>query len=123
MIIDFSNPWAFIFWYVITVGLLVVSYKKKKAKICIGPIVYFIIILLIHSKNPDWFRDIYVHRWLNFIGLGVSICMFVVMDEVETRRKVISKVFKNRYKKDKLPSETGELLDEEEEELDEEVGD
>ena len=119
MIIDFSNPWVFLLWYIITVGLLFAAYKLKKSKICLGPVCYFILILALHSQNPDWFLDVFVHRVVNFIGLASSLSFFVVMDEVETRRKVISQVFKNRYKKDKLPSETGELLEEDNEEKDE----
>jgi hypothetical protein len=45
---------------------------------------------------------------INFLGLEVSVSFFVVMDEVETRRKFISRVFKNKYKKDKLPSDMEE---------------
>ena len=119
MIIDFSNPWVFLFWYIITVGLLFAAYKLKKSKICLVPVCYFILILLIHSKNPDWFMDIYIHRFFNFLGLGASLAFFVAMDEVETRRLVISQVFKNRYKKDKLPSEARELLEESDEESEE----
>ncbi len=111
MIIDFSNPWIFLLWYVITVGLLFAAYKLKKSKICLVPVIYFILILLLHSRNPDWFMDIGIHRFFNFLGLGAALSFFVVTDEVETRRKVISQVFKNRYKKSKLPSETGELLE------------
>ncbi|MBR6252902.1 MAG: hypothetical protein IKR04_03585 [Clostridia bacterium] len=120
MIIDFSNPWIFLLWYIITVGLLFASFKLKKSKICLGPVCYFMLILLIHSKNPDWFMDIYIHRFFNFLGLGAALAFFVAMDEVETRRLVISQVFKNRYKKDKLPSETGELLEESDDEDEEE---
>ena len=111
MIIDFSNPWVFLFWYIITVGLLFTAYKLKKSKICLVPVFYFILILLIHSQNPGEFMDIYIHRFFNFVGLGASLAFYVAMDEVETRRLVISQVFKNRYKKDKLPSDTGELLE------------
>ena len=56
--------------------------------------------------------DIAIHRFFNFLGLAASLSMFVVMDEVETRRKVISQVFKNRYKKDKMPSEDAKSFDE-----------
>ena len=69
MIIDFSNPWFFLLWYVITVGLLFAAYKLKKSKICLVPIIYFILILAIHAGNPDWFMDVGIHRFFNFVGL------------------------------------------------------
>ncbi len=119
MIIDFSNPWAFLFWYIITAGLLFISYKTKKSKICLIPVAYFLIILGISVAQKKLIDDMFMHRCFNFFGLATSLSFFVVMDEVETRRKVISQVFKNRYKKDKLPSdmtdeerkESGELIE------------
>ncbi len=108
MIIDFSNPWVFIVWYFITAGLLYASYKTKKSKICLIPVCYFLLILALSVANPEWIDDVLIHRVFNFLGLSVSLSMFVAMDEVETRRKVISQVFKNRYKKSKLPSDMTE---------------
>ena len=120
MIIDFSNPWVFITWYFITVGLLYASYKTKKSKICLFPVVCYLIVLGLSVVNPTWINDMFIHRVFNFLGLAASLSMFVIMDEVETRRKVISQVFKNRYKKSKLPSDVENLEelegDEEEEE-------
>ena len=116
MIIDLSNPWVFIIWYYITAGLLFASYKTKKAKICLIPIIYFLIVLAVSIAKVDDISNIIIHRVFNFLGLAVSISFFVVMDEVETIRKVISQVFKNKYKKDKLPS------DMEDEESDENEG-
>ena len=115
MIIDFSNPWAFVVWYFITAGLLFAAYKVKKAWICLIPTIYFLIILTIHAANPDMMINNTIHRVFNFLGLGTAISFFLVVDEVETRRKVISQVFKNRYKKDKLPSDLEELSEDESE--------
>ena len=117
MIIDFSNPWVFIVWYAITAGLLFTAYKLKKSKLCLVPVFYFLLILelsVVFSKAID---ELLMHRFFNFLGLIVSLAFFVVLDEVETRRKVISQVFKNRYKKKKLPSE---MTEEELEELENE---
>ncbi len=43
----------------------------------------------------------------------------MVTDEVETRRKVISQVFKNRYKKNKNSQETDEFDEDGEDEIEE----
>ncbi len=118
MIIDFSNPWVFLVWYFITVGLLYASYKTKKSKLCLIAVLYFLIVLGLSAANPDWIDDVLIHRIFNFLGIAASLSMFVVMDEVETRRKVISQVFKNRYKKAKLPSDMTE--EEFQEEIEEE---
>ena len=115
MIIDFSNPWVFIVWYFVTLGLLFISYKTKKSKICLVPVFYFLLILGLHLVHPEWINDVVIHRVFNFLGLAASLSMYVVMDEVETRRKVISQVFKNRYKKgDKRLDEDEEIEEDEE---------
>ena len=123
MYIDFSNPWTFLVWYFVTVGLLFISYKTKKSKICLIPVTYFLIILGIHVFKPELIDDILIHRVFNFSGLALALSFFVVMDEVETRRKFISQVFKNRYKKHKISDEVKDIedyKDEDEEELKEE---
>ena len=121
MVIDFSNPWTFLVWYFITAGLLYISYKTKISKICLICVVAFLVTLALHVAHPEWIKDVTIHRVFNFLGLAVSISFYVVMDEVETRRKVISQVFKNRYKKAKLPSDMSEeeLQEEEAEESEE----
>jgi hypothetical protein len=101
MIIDLSNPWAFLGWYFITAGLLFAAYKTKKALFCLIPSIYFLVILAVSIANNSLLMDVVIHRIFNFTGLAVSLSMFLVIDEVETRRKVISQVFKNRYKKKK----------------------
>ena len=98
MIIDFSNPWVFLVWYAITVGLLFASYKTKKSLICLIPVIYFLIILGI-TADGYMLEDIQIHRFFNFLGLAAGLSFYIVIDEIETRRKVINQVFKNRYKK------------------------
>lgn len=101
MIIDFSNPWVFIAWYVITAGLLFASFKLKKAVICLITVIYFLVILGISARHTELIEDMMIHRVFNFLGLAVGLSFYIVIDEIETRRKVISQVFKNRYKKNK----------------------
>jgi hypothetical protein len=104
MIIDFSNPWVFLVWYVITAGLLFLAYKTKKSLICLVPVVYFLIILAI-TANSYYIEDMAIHRFFNFLGLTAGLCFYIVIDEIETRRKVINQVFKDRYKKNKKKEE------------------
>ena len=46
-----------------------------------------------------------VHDVFNFKGLVISINIYIFIDDIETRRKIISKVFKNRYKNSKAKDE------------------
>ncbi len=119
MYIDFSNPWVFLVWYFVTVGLLFISYKTKKSILCLIPVIYFLVILGVHVFKPELIEDVVIHRIFNFIGLAVSLSFFVVMDEVETRRKFISQVFKNRYKKHKISDEVKDIEDYKEDETEE----
>ncbi len=121
MIIDLSNPYVFLFWYAITMGILFASYKIKKSWPCLIPTAYLLIILAISSNGANFIDDLNIHMAINFLGLATSLSMFIVMDEVETRRRVISQVFKNRYKKskysfDKDKYDENEPSDDEEEE-------
>jgi zinc transporter ZupT len=101
MISDFSNPWVFLVWYAITAILLFASYKSKKAIICLIPVIYFLITLAISVSKWYLLEDVLIHRIFNFLGLAAAISFYIVIDEIETRRKVINQVFKSRYKKSK----------------------
>ena len=96
MMIDFSNILTFLVWYGITVSFLMLSYIFKKSILAFIPVVYFIIILQLTSGVPDFIENITIHRAFNFTGLGLSLVLYIVIDDIETRRKVISQVFKNR---------------------------
>lgn len=105
MIIDFSNILTFLIWYGITVIFLMLAYIFKKSILAFIPVVYFLVILGITAGNTVPIEDILVHRVFNFTGLGISIVLYIVIDDIETRRKIISQVFKNRYKNGKNTEE------------------
>lgn len=101
MIIDFSNILTFLIWYGITAFFLMLAYIFKKSILAFIPVVYFLIILGFTSGNVQFIDNLTVHRNFNFIGLGLSLVLYIVIDDIEIRRKVISQVFKNRYKNGK----------------------
>lgn len=105
MIIDFSNVLMFLLWYGITVVFLMLGYIFKKSILALIPVIYFLIILGMTANNMALLEDVLVHRIFNFAGLGVSIVLYIVIDDIETRRKIISQVFKNRYKNGKNTDE------------------
>ena len=105
MIIDFSNLLTFLIWYGITVAFLVLAHVFKKSILALIPTIYFLIILGITAGNPLFIEYILVHRVFNFIGFGLSLALYIVIDDIETRRKIISQVFKNRYKNSKNEEE------------------
>ena len=100
-IIDFSNILTFLIWYGITAFFLMLAYIFKKSILAFIPVVYFLIILGLTSGTPEGIENLLVHRNFNFIGLGISLVLYILIDDIEIRRKVISQVFKNRYKNSK----------------------
>lgn len=98
MIVDFSNLLTFLIWYGITATFLILSHVFKKSILSLIPVIYFLVILGLSATNPSALQDVLVHRVFNFIGLALSLVLYIVIDDIETRRKIISQVFKNRYK-------------------------
>lgn len=98
MIMDFSNILTFLIWYGITAVFLMLAYIFKKSMLALIPVIYFLGILGITAANPSYIQDMFVHRIFNFAGLGLSIVLYIVINDIETRRKIIGQVFKNRYK-------------------------
>ncbi len=105
MIVDFSDLLTFLIWYGITVAFLMLGYIFKKSILALIPVIYFLIILGMSALNPSLIEDMLVHEVFNFTGLGISIILYIVIDDIETRRKIISQVFKNRYKNSKAKDE------------------
>ena len=101
MIVDFSNILIFLIWYGITAVFLMLAYIFKKSILALIPVIYFVIILGFTANNIDLIQDIIVHRVFNFTGLAISLVLYIVIDDIEIRRKIISQVFKNRYKNSK----------------------
>ena len=97
MWIDFSVILTFLIWYGITAVLLMIAYIFKKSFFALVPVTYFLVILGITGFNSTGIQDMVVHRIFNFTGLGVSIVLYIVINDIETRRKIIGQMFKNRY--------------------------
>ena len=101
MIIDFSNLLTFLVWYGITAMFLMLAHIFKKSILALIPVIYFLVILGMTAVNIAGIQDILVHRVFNFTGFGLALVMYIIIDDIETRRKIISQVFKNRYKNSK----------------------
>lgn len=108
MIVDFSNILTFLVWYGITAIFLMLAYIFKKSILALIPVIYFITILGITANGIDLLQDVIVHRVFNFTGLALSLVLYIVIDDIEIRRKIISQVFKNRYKNSKKTEEESE---------------
>lgn len=116
--VDFSNLLTFLIWYVITVAFLAPAFLYKKSALALVPVVYFTVILGITTQHENLLQDPFVHRNFALLGLGISLCLFLVINDIEIRRKVIMQVFKNRYQ-DRQPQLFQKLTKKGEEKIDE----
>lgn len=98
MIIDFSDLRVFCIATLITIILVSCSAKFKKSFPAFLSLLMYIIILLISAFSEYTFVDCTAHFVINYIGIIASIVPYILVDDIETRRKVVTKVFENRYK-------------------------
>ena len=108
MVVDFSNILTFLIWYGITAMFLMLGYIFKKSILALIPVIYFLVILGFAATNSYLIGDMLVHKVFNFTGLALSLSLYIVIDDIEIRRKIISQVFKNRYKNGKNTEEDDE---------------
>jgi len=101
MIIDFSDLRVFCVFTLIAILLIICSVKLKKSFPVFISLLAYMVVLLTTAFTDSEFVNRTVHFAINYAGIIVSIVSYILVDDVETRRKVITKVFENRYKKKK----------------------
>lgn len=99
MVIDFSDLGIFCTASVITILLIVYSIKIKKCFPAFILLLAYMIVLLTTAYAEYEFYNRTFHFVVNYVGIIVSIVPYILLDDIETRRKLVTRVFKNRYKK------------------------
>ena len=99
MIIDFSDLRVFCIFTLIAILLIICSVKFKKSFPAFISLLAYMIVLLTTAYADYEFVNRIVHFVVNYAGIIVSIVPYILVDDIETRRKVITRVFENRYKK------------------------
>lgn len=88
----------FILWAGLILGFNIAGFLKRKSLLNGINLAISLILLMIHMSlryvMPNWS---FSFIW-DIIFLIVSISLFLYVNDIETRRKVISEVFENRYK-------------------------
>jgi len=89
---------VFIIWGGIIMYLNLQGFLRKKSffnainlTICL---ILFMIHMCLRNTLPNWSFSIIC----DLVLLSISIGLFLYINDIETRRKVISEVFENRYK-------------------------
>ena len=97
MIIDFSDLRIFCISTLITILLLICSIKIKKSFPAFIVLVAYVGVLISTAYAEYDFVNRIFHFFVTYAGIIAGIVPYILIDDIETRRKFISKVFKSRY--------------------------
>ena len=99
--IDLSIVPIFVIWAGAILYLNIRGFMKKKSLFHGINLGISLLLLLIHmsirAMLPAWKFNVSC----DLVFLAISISLFLYVNDIETRRKVISEVFESRYKKEK----------------------
>lgn len=93
--INFSDIRVLLIGALITAIVLTIGCIKKKSIFSSCMLAIFTILLIIHSIARNYIISMYV----DLIGIAICIAFYLVIDEIEIRRKKITQVFEDKYKK------------------------
>ncbi|MBQ9315170.1 MAG: hypothetical protein IJ220_09330 [Clostridia bacterium] len=97
-LINLSVLPIFIIWAGIVIFLNVRGFLKKQSKYHAINLAISLFLLIIHMSLRDTLSNWNFNIICDMIFLAVSISFYLYVNDIETRRKVISEVFENRYK-------------------------
>lgn len=100
MMIDFSDLRVFCVFTLIAILLIICSVKFKKSFPALISLLAYVIVLTMTAFMEEYtFVNRTIHFVVNYAGIVVSIVPYILIDDIETRRKIVTTVFENRYKK------------------------
>lgn len=92
--INFGDIRVLIFSILITAIVLTISVNKKKSIFSGIMLGIFTLLLVIHVVTMSSKISVFV----DLIGVATCITTYLIVDEIEIRRKKINQVFEDRYK-------------------------
>ena len=100
LIFEFSNLLVLFFWICLIITLNFWGVLKKKCFLNFISLIISVALLIVHVVFRDgYFISNARNLIFDFVFLIVSISTYLYANDIETRRKVISEVFENKYKK------------------------
>ncbi len=96
-LLDFSKTPILVLWIVVFFVMNVKGFYRKKSYFSLITLIISLLFLIIHVTALNGL----VPRFniiSDFVSIIVSISLYLYLDDIESRRKVISEVFENRYK-------------------------
>ena len=98
--IDFSDLRVFCIFTLIAILLIICSVKLKKSFLALISLLAYVIVLTMTAFVEKYtFVNHTIHFAVNYTGIIISIVPYILIDDIETRRKIVTTVFGNRYKK------------------------
>lgn len=77
----------------------VLAFVRKKSMYSLVTLITSLILLIIHIGNVSSYGAYLSQNIItDFISIIISISLYLYVDDIESRRKVISEVFENKYK-------------------------
>lgn len=101
IIVDYTNPIVLIFMIVFFVAMGIIGFVRKNAWFLMTSVIVSLVMLIIHIGLQDLFTKpvLKYNAVIDFISLAINIPLLLIIDEIETRRGVIKKVFGKKYDK------------------------
>ena len=91
---DFGDVRVLLIGILITAIVLTISSLKKKSAFAGVMLIIYLILLIVHVVSMSSKISVFV----DLAGIAACITTYLIIDEVEIRRKKISQVFEDRYK-------------------------
>lgn len=99
MYFDLSDLRVMLVAGLITVIAVLISSTTKKSIYSLIVLLTYTLILIVSTFGNFEFLNITLHYIIAIIGIIISITTYILTDEIEIRRKIVTKVFKDKYKK------------------------
>lgn len=98
-LINFSNILVLGVWIFLFLVLNIFGFVKKLSWFNLSTLVFSVFFLITHTVYSKEVEGINI--LVDFISMIISIFLYLYVDEIQSRRQVISEVFENKYKKRK----------------------
>lgn len=100
LVFEFSNLLILLFWSCLIITLNFWGVLKKKSFFNFFSLIVSVALLIVHvAFGKEYFISHSKKMIADFVFLIVSISTYLYVNDIETRRKMITKVFENKYKK------------------------
>lgn len=98
-ILDFSSVPVLVGWTILFVVLIICGLIKKNSYFSLVTLILSLAFLIIHFSLSFVYENSNLTNMLfDFVSMIVSISIYLYIDDIESRREVISEVFENKYK-------------------------